>query len=241
MQKKMLLISILIVLGMLLGACAGAATPVASQPALRTLNVNGSAQVSLDPDIAYISIGVHSENADAAEAVADNNTRSTQVKEALIAMGIDAKDIRTTNFSIYPQDEYNPEGQRLGVRFVVDNTVYVTLRQLDKIGEILGAAVSAGANSIYGIQFDVADKTDALSQARASAVDSARKQAEELAKAAGVELGTIQALNFYNNYPTTVYYDNKMPAGVGGSTGSVPVSAGQLVVSADVNITYEIR
>lgn len=227
----------MLALVVVLSACSNSPAP-ATQPTPRTLSVTGTAQAALTPDIAYINIGVHSENVDAKEAVASNNASAQSVKDALKGQGVDAKDILTTNFSIYPQDVYGPDGQKTGSKFVVDNTVYVTLRDLTKIGDILGAAVSAGANSINGITFDVADKTPYLAQARKAAVDNANLQAQDLAKAAGVELGPVQTLSYYNNYASPVAMDMKA---VGGGGASVPVSAGQMTVTVDVNVVYEIK
>jgi uncharacterized protein YggE len=237
MRTKLTLLTLLLLVSTMLGACVS----VSPSQNVRTLNVNGQAQVVASPDIAYISIGVHSENVNAAEAVAANTAQAQRVMDALKALGIDAKDMQTTNFSIYPQDEYNPEGQRTGTRFVVDNTVYVTLRDLTKIGEILGGAVDAGANSIYGISFDVFDKTAILADARNKAIENARKQAEEVASASGVKLGDVQSINFYNSYPTPVF-DAKVASqamGVGG--GAPPISPGQMTFTVDVSIAYEIR
>lgn len=238
-RNKILLISLMLALVVLLSACASGSTP-STQPTPRTLTVTGSAQAALAPDIAYINIGVHSENIDAKEAVASNNVSTQAVADALKALDVDSKDIRTTNFSVYPQDEYGPDGQKIGSKFVVDNTVYVTLRDLTKIGDILGAAVKAGANSINGIQFDVADKTPYLAQARKAAVDDANLQAQDLAKAAGVELGPVQSLSYYNMYTTPLPMDVKAVGG-GGAASAVPVSAGQLTITVDVNVIYEIK
>jgi len=226
----------MLALVVLLSACA----PAQQDKTPRTLSVNGSALVTLTPDIAYINIGVHAEDKSAAEAVAQNNSKAQAVSDALKAKGVDSKDILTTNFSIYPQDEYSPDGQKTGTHFVVDNTVYVTLRDLGKIGDVIGAAVDAGANSINGIQFDVADKTPLLAQGRKTAVDNAYQQASELAKAAGVELGSVQSISFYNSVPTPVLQDMKA-TGVGGGAASVPVSPGQLTLNVDVSVVYEIR
>jgi hypothetical protein len=206
----------------------------------RTLSVTGSAQAALTPDIAYINIGVHSENVDPKEAVASNNVSSKAVADALKALGVDGKDILTTNFSIYPQDEWGPDGQKIGTKFMVDNTVYVTLRDLTKIGDLLGAAVKAGANSINGIQFDVADKTPYLAEARKAAVENANLQAQDLSKAAGVELGPVQSLNYYNTYASQVPMDMKGVGG-GGAAAAVPVSPGQLSITVDVSVVYEIK
>jgi uncharacterized protein len=211
-----------------------------TQPAVRSLTVTGSADSILTPDIAYIYIGVHTENADAKTAITTNNTDSQKVINALKAAGIAAKDLRTTNFSVYPNQQTGPNGESKGITYVVDNTVYVTVRDLTKMGDILDAAATAGANSISGIQFDVADKNTALSDARKNAITNARQLAQETAQAAGVTLGPIQSIT-YSNYNQPI----PMFAGKGGAAmdaaSSVPVSAGQLTLSVDVTIVYEIQ
>ena len=236
MRTKIFALSIVLILALMLSGCAVKLTQPATPP---TLNVNGSAQVTLTPDIAYISVGVHTENADANEAVSGNAVQAQKVFDALKATGIEEKDIRTSNYSITPQQQFDDKGKLTGVTYVVDNTVFVTLRDLTKIGDSLGAAVSAGANNIYGIQFDVADKTSALTSARKTAVENARKQAEELAQAAGVKLGAVQNINYYNSYP--VMAEGK-GSGVMMDTASVsvPVTPGQLTFTVDVNIVYAI-
>jgi len=246
--KLFALLALLVVASLALTGCAGPAlaqqpteTP-ASGGVPRTLSVNGSGKAFLSPDLAYIYIGVHTEAADAAEAVAANNTQSQQLIDALRDFGISANDIQTTNFSIWPQQQYSPEGRQTGTTYVVDNTVYVTLRELDKIGELLDTAIANGANTINGIQFDVADRTQALSDARKDAVAQAQAQAEELAQAAGVELGQIHAISTYGaNYPGPIYADRGMGGGAAEMAASVPVSPGQLLIQVDVTVVYEIQ
>lgn len=242
MRTKIVFVTLILVAATLLSGCAGIpVAPAAAQP--HTMSVNGSAQVMLSPDIAYISIGVHTEAPEATAAVSNNNNLSKAVMDALAAQGIEAKDIRTTNFNIYPMDQYNPNtGEKIGSVFSVDNTVHVTMRDLTKIGTTLDAAIAAGANSIYGISFDVENKEPALAEARAKAVENARTQAEQLAQAAGVTLGDISSISYYNYAPSPVYYDNK---GMGGAeypaAASVPISGGQLTITVDVNVSYEIK
>lgn len=249
MRNKFFFFTLLLLLAGLLSACGGvayarddgASASQIDQPPLRTLSVNGTGKVYLVPDIAYISIGVHTEGKNASEAVATNNEQSEKVKNSLKAAGIDVKDIQTTNFSIYPQPKYDSSGQPTGeIIYVVDNTVYVTVRDISKVGAILDAAVKAGANNIYGIQFDVADKSEALSEARDQAVKDAQKTAQELAQAAGVNLGPIQTISSYSNMPVPVY------DGRGGGLATteainVPVSPGQMVLTVDVSMVYEIK
>jgi len=233
-----------------LGAPVGLAAqqPTATQqqqttPASRTINVAGNGKVMLDPDIAYINIGVHTENEEAGQALEENNTQVQKVIDALKAAGVADRDLQTSNFNIYPSQQYGPNGEVLETKYVVDNTVYVTVRNLNNLGTLLETVVSSGANSINGIQFDVADKTKALSDARKQALDNARTLAEETATAAGVDLGEIQSINIYTNTGPIPLYDS---FGRGGGLGApeasqVPIVSGQISVTADVNVVYAIE
>jgi uncharacterized protein YggE len=242
MRKTVYLITVLLILSALFGAytmstLAQGDQGSATQAPQRTLNVTGNGKAYLTPDIAYVYIGVHTENKNVAEAVAANTSAAQKVAEALKALKIDPKDIQTSNFSITPQQQYDQNGKLTGILYVVDNTVYVTVRDLSKLGDVLGAAVQAGANSINGVPFDASDKSKALSEARKAAVADAAAQAKELAEAAGVSLGAVQTINVYGSAMPMPLYEAK---GVGGAAG-VPVSPGQLVISVDVNIIYEIK
>jgi uncharacterized protein YggE len=236
---------VLLAAALLLSACAGgqALAQTSGVSAMenppRTLSVTGTGKSYLVPDIAYIYIGVHTENAEASKAVAENTARSQKVTDALKKFNIASKDIQTTNFSIYPQQQFDPQGKMTGVIYVVENTVYVALRDLNKIGDLLDAVVNAGANSISGISFDVEDKTSAFAEARAAAVADAKKQAEELAKAAGVSLGEIFSISTYTSTPYPIY-EARGGAGVA-MEAAVPISPGQTVLQVDVNVTYILK
>ncbi len=239
MRTKILIPTLILIAAVLLSACSASVQLGQTQP--RTLNVNGNAQVILAPDIAYVSIGVHSEAKTAADAVASNNAQTQAVIDAIKAQGVDAKDIQTTNFSVYQQEKFAPTGESLGAFFMADNTVYVTMRDITKIGDILDAAISAGANNIYGITFDVENKEAALATGRDQAMADAQAQAEQLAKAAGATLGEVQSISYYSSAPSPIYYDNKVaPAGVGGG-GSVPISTGQLTLTVTVSVMYSLK
>jgi uncharacterized protein len=238
MYKKSLHFGLVLILAALLSAC-GVAAAQSEEPSVRTLSVNGSATISLAPDIAYISVGVQSENPDAAIAISDNNQKAAQVVSALKAAGVAERDIRTSNFSIYPYQDYTPQGEPREIKYIVNNTVSVTLRNLGSVGSVLNAAVDAGSNSIHGIQFDLFDKSAAMTGARRAAVDNAKAMAEEMASAAGVQLGPIQSISFSSGYPSPVYERDmavkEIPA------GAVPISTGELTFTVDVYIVYEIR
>lgn len=252
MNKKNLFILTVLISALLLSACGGAASAPGATSVLaagdedssraRTLSVSGTGRVTLTPDIAYVTVGVQTEGKDAAEAVAENNSKSQAVMDALEAAGVASKDIKTTNFSIYPQQQYDDRGKPTGdVTYMVNNSVFVTVRDLDAIGDLLNAAVAAGANTLQGIQFDVEDKTEALAEAQVKAVDNAKAQAENLADAAGVALGQVLSINTFGGAIPLPKYD-----GVGGGAmlaeaAPVPVSPGQMMISVEVSMVYEIK
>ena len=249
MRTKTYLIVSILVLAALLAGCAGAAFAQSETPAAqgdetkvtRTVTVTGSGKVYLTPDIAYITIGVHTEGENAAEAVASNNAQAQEVIDALLAQGIAERDIQTTNFSIYPQQEYDTEGKPTGkIKYIVDNSVFVTVRDITNVGDVLDAAVQAGANTISGIQFDVEDKTAALSEARKAAVNDAGVKAEELASAAGVTLGEVQTISEYTSGGPQPMYDMRAAAPMA-EAASVPIQTGQMLLTVEVNMVYEIR
>jgi uncharacterized protein YggE len=229
----------------LVSACAPVA-PQASNTQIRSMYINGTGTSEITPDIAYINIGVHTEASTAAIAVSMNNTRSQKVMTTLQEFGIQAKDLRTSNFSIATLQKNDPQtGQFIETYYAVDNNIIVTARDLPKLGSLLDKAIKAGANNINNIQFDVADNTAALQQARGEAMQNALKQAGELADAAGITLGDIQTINYSESIPVFAGA-SYMDYGKGGGGGvradySVPVNPGQMTLSATVNITFAIK
>ncbi len=252
--QKPFVLSLLVLASLALVACgvisaqAGDGAPL-SRPAAqvsgadntRVLSVVGSGSVSLRPDLAYVSIGVRSEDPDAKAAVEANNSQTEAVIDALLNFGVAQDDLQTINFNIYSFEDFNQAfEERPPMRYSVENTVYVTVRDIDTLGDLLSAAIDAGANNIWGIQFDVADRSESLSEARALAVANANDKAAELAGLAGVELGQILSISTSGGgFP--------IPFGVGGGgfaaeeAAAVPVSPGQINVAVDVNIVFEIQ
>jgi len=224
-----------------LAACG--TTPVANsaqQP--RTLSAAGTGQVYIVPDIAYVNVGVRVDADEVSAALAANNVQANAIADALKALGVEKSDIQTSNFNVYPMQDWGPDGQISRKYYVVENTVYITVRDLTKLGQLLDTVVSSGANTINGISFDVLDKSAAQAEARDKAIANAKAEAEAIAAAAGVKLDMIQTLNVYNSGVSIPMYESK---GLGGGAAaydtSVPISAGQLKVTADANITFIIK
>ena len=211
-------------------------------PGTRSLSVTGTGRATLTPDMAYVTIGVHSENGVISEAMADNKAQTQKVIDAIKAQGVDAKDIQTTNFNVYPMQKSGPNGENQGSTYVVDNSVYVTVRDLSKLGTLLDVAVQNGANTINGVQFDVADKTTALASARKDAVKNAQELAKELSDDAGTQLGQVISISTNTtSVPVPMYGGYGMGGGGMAASSPVPISEGQMILSVDVAMVFELK
>ncbi len=245
MKKFYLLLGLILIL--VLSACSAPAAPgqalsvqQAGEP-VRTISVNGTGQVTLNPDIAFISVGVQSQSEQVTNALSENNDKAQAVASALRELGIEDKDIQTSSFNIYPQQQYGPNGEATSTTYVVNNTVYVTVRDLQMMGSLLDVVVRTGANSINGVSFDVQDKSKAVSEARRLAVESARGQADEMAQTAGVTLGELQTMSVYSSQPPMAIYEAKGAGAMAADASQVPLSAGQMVIQVEVSATYFIK
>lgn len=239
--RKWMIFVVVVYVALLVNACGTSQsepTPT-STPEPRSITVSGSGKVYLTPNIATISIGVHNEDENATRAVDGNNARAQNVIEVLLEMGVVEEDIQVSNFSIFAEQRLGESGNQASTVYIVDNTVFVTVRDLDKLGEIMGTVVEAGANSVFGIQPDVADKSQAISEARKAAVENAQVKAEELAQAAGVNLGDVQSINEFGGVPVPVFEGRG--GGFTEETEQVPDSFGQLSLTVEVSVVYNIR
>ncbi len=120
----------------------------------------------------------------------------------------------------------------------VSNTVQVTVRDLAKLGTILGATTGAGANNIWGIEFEIEDPSKLEAEARQEAVAEAKARAEQLAQLAGVKLGRVISLGESGgSMPRESGYGYSMQA----ARSDVPVQRGELTISQDVQIVFSIE
>jgi uncharacterized protein YggE len=239
MIRKSLLVGMLLHLVFSVSACTTPSSiTVNPQAQIPQINANGSGLVHVVPDIAYVYIGVRSEGKTVAEALKQNNQAAKDIRDALLAQKVADKDIQTSSFNVYPQ-QYNAAGQAVPKFYVVENTVYVTIRNLDSIGVILDLVANNGANSINGVYFDLSNKATAQEQARQMAIEQAKQQAAQIASLTGVKLGKLLSINVYS---TAAPYamEGKGGGGAAMASPSVPISTGQMNITAEANLVYEI-
>lgn len=241
MAKKSvgMLVAVMMIAALALGVSTPRAQAQGDGPQ-RTITVTGFGTSYGVPDIVMIGLGVETTNPDVKMALDASSARMNAVLQALKDNGIDPKDIRTENFSIY-QDYYGygpmEMGQEGQPNYRVSTSVVLTVRDAARVGDVLAAAVNAGANIVNYIQFDIEDRTALLDEARSLAVQDARARAEHLAALLGMAVGE----------PVTVTENGDFYGGVpfrGGGAGGAgadmvpPISQGQLSINMSVTITY---
>jgi len=218
------------------------------QETKNTITVSDTGTQYAAPDLAVVTFSVTNEAKTVAEAMKENTDKMNAVVVSVASNGVEEKDRKTTNFSIYPRYEWQdisaiyPEGKRVFVGYEVSQSLEVKIRDLAKTGDIIEAATNAGANNVSDLQFTVDKQDEIKKQAREEAITKAKTKAEELAKQLGVRLVRISSFSEGNSYP--YYASYKEAAGLGGGDVSSPVpdiQTGQNKIEVTVSITYEIK
>lgn len=201
-----------------------------------TITVSGEGSVEGAPDMAVLSLGVTTEGATATEAMSANSAALTAVLERLKAAGIADRDLQTSNLSLNPNwTGYDSGATPKIVGYTASNQLMVRIRDLPKLGEVLDAAITDGANTLNGISFGLSNPRPAMDEARTEAVADARARAELLVTAAGARLGKIVSINENGGYaqPAPMFR-------AAAEASPVPVQGGEVATTATVTIVFEI-
>jgi len=159
------------------------------------LDVSATGRVSRTPDLATITAGVVTQAPVAAAALAENAQRMDAVVKALKAAGLAARDLSTSNVALSPQYRYQDGKPPVITGYQASNSVAIRFRDIARAGAVLDALVRAGANQIEGPNLSLSDPEAALDEARTQAVAKARARAELYAKAAGLSVARIVAID----------------------------------------------
>jgi len=208
-----------------------------------SISVTGTGRVKAEPDVADISLGVTKQGDEAAEAANKAAEAMESMIAALLEMGIDEADIQTTSLSLSPLYDWNNEPATIE-GWEANNMVLVTIRDIESVGAVVDAATAAGATNVNGISFRVEDPTESEMSAREAAVADARAKAETLAAAADVTItGIISISESGSEPPMPIYMDRGEMAFAAAedSMAKTPVMPGEVELSVDVFIQYEIE
>ena len=205
------------------------------------ISVASRGEVKVLPDRANIQISVQTRAATADAAAAENARKQKAVIDALRALKIDAKDIATTGYNVYPEQRYEPNKEPVIVGYNVINTLSVELKSVDLVGRAIDAALANGANMINSLQF-LASNTDAARQeAIAIAVRKARSDADAAARAAGGTITGLLEINVGSYYAPPPRPIELRAKGAMATTGAVdtPITAGDQTVAVDISTRWQ--
>ncbi|HXN05246.1 MAG TPA: SIMPL domain-containing protein [Candidatus Acidoferrum sp.] len=244
---------ILIIIGALIAIAASAVTAVAVRAGAAgstqtsvgaggvagprdTVTVVGEGTQNATPDNALISMGVLTRQSTAADAMNAANSEMTALLKAIKGQGVLDADIQTTGINVYQENQYNVIGYRAG------NTVNVKIHHIANIGTVLGAAQGAVGNDIQinGITLQLSDNTNQLKGARQGAMNAAADRAKEWANLAGRHLGKVLSVSEVIG-GSSGYSPCGAGGQCGGGGGGAPVQAGQMNVTVDVAVVYELN
>ncbi len=211
-------------------------------PPIPQISVQARGEVQVAPDRARVQVGVETQAKTAAAAAADNSKKQTAVLAAIRALGIPASAISTQNYSVSPVQRYDEKERRVildGYR--VSNIVQVETDKLEQAGSIIDAALNNGSNRIAGLDFLVKDAAKARDAALTEAVESARRQADVAAGAAGgriTELLEVSVNDFERPQPRQVMTMAKVASSDASST---PISEGTTTVAVTVSTRWRFE
>ena len=202
------------------------------------ITVSGEGRVAGTPDTLTLTIGINLTRDTVSQATDDAARLATELIDALKAEGIEEADIQTANYSIYPEYDYRNDNRRL-IGYRVSNDVRVKIRDLDRAGEIIDSAGTQGGNEVVvqGLGFSLEDNELLVVAAREAAWKDAQGKAEQLARLAGVTLGTPTAISESFSAPPPIqrlaYAEDAAAGGF-----STPIQAGELDVSVNIQVTF---
>jgi uncharacterized protein YggE len=213
------------------------------------VTVTGTGTAMLEPDRSAVRLGVETQAETAGAAIEQNGTQMEAVLQALRDAGVADEDIQTQTlqlFPIYTEPTPAPTPLPSGVLpgptiagYRASNVVRVTTMDIDNIGALIDAAITAGANTVQDIQFEVSDPTAAMTTAREDALADAQAKAEQLAELTGTTLGSVYSITEYGG-PQPVF-------GIGGGVAletaqlATPVQPGQQLVTLSVTATWLLQ
>ncbi len=205
----------------------------------QTVSFTGEGKVKATPDTAKVEIGLVTEGKDSISVQNENSSKMNKVIDYLKKEGVAKEDIKTSNYNLSPKYEYN-KGKSTLVGYILNQSLTVTVRDLNKIGEILDGAVSNGANQVNSISLFVDKPEELKNKAREEAVNQAKEKASAASKIAGFRLGRVIGFSENTFGEPPMYYET-MGKGGGGATPAPQIEPGTQEIKINVTLTYLIK
>jgi uncharacterized protein len=205
-------------------------------------SVSGTGKATGIPDTAQISIGVTKTALTVSDAQNQTNTAANKIIEDLKKLGIEEKNIKTTDYNVSPNYNYGREVQNI-TGYTITQTLAVKISPIDIASKAIDAATLDGANLVNGVTFTFNDKTkkDLENKARTEAVKMAKEKAQNLSTATGIRLGKIvdvQESSGYTPRPVMMMASKAMEDNNSGA-GATQLAPGENSVTIDITLSYE--
>jgi len=217
-------------------------TVQAAEDSLPVISVSGEGIVEISPDRATISVGVVSREKDPSKVQAENAKIASEIIKSATSLGVERKNIRTGNYSFRQIFHNDQNHHRIFDGYEVNNTVTITVDDLNLVGKIIDAALSRGANSIESLQFGVRDKSALQAEALKIAVRDAKSKAEVVAAGLGKNIVGVRSVSI-NSGSISAPRFAKMAvlADEASNSFETPIEGGTLTCSASVHVEFEIN
>ena len=222
-------------------SCLYGANALAEEPRPRTVNVSGIAEVSAEPDLARVALGVESRKPSMEAARAEVAATVDRVLALARELKIDPKYVNATRVQIQPEYRWNEnDRERVLLGYLVSRQVEIELRDLDKLGSLLERTVDAGVNQVGDPMLDSSRRKELEREAMTKALEDARLNAEALARAAGAKLGPARTLSASGGTPPVPMYRAKLAQADMAAAPEETYQTGEMKFSASVNAEYDL-
>ena len=228
---------------LLVFSVAGTNLAAAAEP--NTIAVSGMAEQEVAPDMAYIDVGINVRAYDAENARTQEAQIASQIRRALLGLAITDNDLQNTSYYLYQEYKVDRNGVRTADKYVLDSSIKVTVKDLDKLSQVIDNVVEAGATNISNITYALSTQNIIQRQLLATAVENARDKAAVVANAGSRTLGNMLSadINSFDGGTIVAYGANKLRSTTNLAEDGVAtkLSPGKIKLNARVQVVFSLN
>lgn len=228
---------------LLVFSVAGTNLAAAAEP--NTISVSGMAEQEVAPDMAYIDVGINVRADDAETARTQEAQIASQIRRALLGLAITDNDLQNTSYYLYQEYKVDRTGVRTADKYVLDSSIKVTVKDLDKLSQVIDNVVEAGATNISNITYALSTQNIIQRQLLATAVENARDKAAVVANAGSRTLGNMLSadINSFDGGTIVAYGANKLRSTTNLAEDGVAtkLSPGKIKLNARVQVVFSLN
>lgn len=232
-----------LVAALLVFSVAGTNLAAAAEP--NTIAVSGMAEQEVAPDMAYIDVGINVRADDAETARTQEAQIASQIRRALLGLAITDNDMQNTSYYLYQEYKVDRNGVRTADKYVLDSSIKVTVKDLDKLSQVIDNVVEAGATNISNITYALSTQNIIQRQLLATAVENARDKAAVVANAGSRTLGNMLSadINSFDGGTIVAYGANKLRSTTNLAEDGVAtkLSPGKIKLNARVQVVFSLN